>query len=179
MPSHVPAAEIPGCDVPRRPALKTNEPPPAGPVGAHRNRDDGWRSAADLEDLSAADRAGALERGLAVLHRDLLRVLDLDLLLVLDAVGLCHLSTPPHADRVTRARLSCPRIAWVLALSLGTRETGASAPSGLDLLAIDLREDHEALEPPSPPRRPPPGPCLLRRRTRRSDGLRTRRIRRR
>src|SRR6187200_385232 len=33
-------------------------------------------SAADPEDLVAADRAGALERRLAILHGDVLRVLD-------------------------------------------------------------------------------------------------------
>src|SRR4029077_213551 len=47
-------------------------------------------SAADLEHLGAALRAGALERRLAVLHRDVLRVLDFDFHLVLDAVGLSH-----------------------------------------------------------------------------------------
>src|SRR5262245_1278657 len=47
-------------------------------------------SAADLEDLPAALRACALERRLAVLHRDPLRVLDFDLHLVLHAVGFGH-----------------------------------------------------------------------------------------
>ena len=47
-------------------------------------------SAADAEDLAAADRAGALDRRLAVLHRDLLGVLDFNLLLVLDAICLGH-----------------------------------------------------------------------------------------
>ena len=42
---------------------------------------------------SAADRAGALDRRLAVLHRDLLGVLDFDLLLVLDAIGLGHVGS--------------------------------------------------------------------------------------
>src|SRR6478736_6683875 len=41
MPSHDPPAEVPGCDVPRGPVRNTNEPPPAGPVGAHRHRKDG------------------------------------------------------------------------------------------------------------------------------------------
>src|SRR4051794_27518705 len=68
------------------------EPPPS--AGAHdlivrRRRS----AAADPEDLAAADRAGALDRGLAVLHRDLLGVLDFDLLLVLDAIGLCHVGS--------------------------------------------------------------------------------------
>src|SRR3954447_1664513 len=77
--------ERPGLGVPRGPGPDTNEPPPAGPEGAHRHRIDGGRSAADLEDLPATDGAGALEGRLAVLHGDLLRVLDFDLLLVLDA----------------------------------------------------------------------------------------------
>src|SRR4051812_18645263 len=47
-------------------------------------------SAADLEDLAATLGAGALQGRLAVLHRDLLRVLDFDLHLVLDAVGFRH-----------------------------------------------------------------------------------------
>src|SRR5512138_2713953 len=54
----------------------------------------GRASAADLEDLAAALRAGALKSRLAVLHRDLLRVLDLDLHLVLDAVRLGHRIKP-------------------------------------------------------------------------------------
>ena len=47
-------------------------------------------SAADLEDLATADRASALKRGLAVLHRDLLGIHDFDLLLVLDAIRFGH-----------------------------------------------------------------------------------------
>jgi hypothetical protein len=41
---------------------------------------------ADLEDLRAAHGADALRCGPAILHRDLLRVLDLALLFALDAV---------------------------------------------------------------------------------------------
>src|SRR4029077_8901786 len=47
-------------------------------------------SAADLEDLAATLRARALQRRLAVLHRDPLRVHDFDLHLVLDAIGFSH-----------------------------------------------------------------------------------------
>src|SRR5438874_4522793 len=48
------------------------------------------RSGSDLEHLGAADRAGALGRRLAVLHRDLVIVLHRALGLALDAVGLCR-----------------------------------------------------------------------------------------
>src|SRR5450759_1312789 len=48
------------------------------------------RSGADPEDLAAAVRADALGRRLAILHGDLLGVLDHDLLLVLDAIALGH-----------------------------------------------------------------------------------------
>src|SRR3954470_8070276 len=50
----------------------------------------GVASAADLENLAAALRAGPLEGRLAVLHRDALGVLNLDLFLVLDAIGFGH-----------------------------------------------------------------------------------------
>ena len=45
---------------------------------------------ADLEDLRAADRAGALRGRAAVLHRDLLRVLDLARRFALDAITGRH-----------------------------------------------------------------------------------------
>src|SRR5438067_11610506 len=45
---------------------------------------------ADPEDLRAAVRARTLDRGTTVLHRHLLRVLDLHLLAFLDAVTLGH-----------------------------------------------------------------------------------------
>src|SRR5256885_4151374 len=45
---------------------------------------------ADLEDLGPAVRARALDRGAAILHGHLLRVLDLHLLAFLDAVTLWH-----------------------------------------------------------------------------------------
>src|SRR6476620_11778720 len=48
----------------------------------------------DLEDLGAAVGARALNRGATVLHRDLLRFLDLDLLAFLDAVALRHRGPP-------------------------------------------------------------------------------------
>src|ERR1035437_1884025 len=73
------------------------------------------RSAADSEDLAAAVGADALSRRLAVLHRDALGVLDLDLLLVLDAVSLGHCKKPPGDERgvprtlmVVPARASVP-----------------------------------------------------------------------
>src|SRR3954470_3397740 len=50
----------------------------------------GVASAADLENLAAALRAGPLEGRFAVLHRDPLGVLNLDLFLVLDAIGFGH-----------------------------------------------------------------------------------------
>src|SRR5690242_13587791 len=111
----------------------TNEPPPAGPEGA-RHQVVSRRSAADLEHLAAALGARPLERRLAVLHRDLLRILDLDLLLVLHAVGLCHLA-PPHADRVTRARLSGPRDRWVWRSTRRPERRAPARRSGLFLLA--------------------------------------------
>jgi hypothetical protein len=43
---------------------------------------------ADLENLGAAFRAGALNSGLAVLHRDFLRVFNLTLLFALDTITL-------------------------------------------------------------------------------------------
>src|SRR5690606_8434995 len=74
------------CSGPAR-ALQTNAP--AGSAGGGGSNGTGG-SAADLEYLATAQRAGALERRLAVLHRDPLGVLDLDLPLVLDAIGLRH-----------------------------------------------------------------------------------------
>src|SRR5688572_15025019 len=74
------------CSAPRS-ARKTKTP-----VGVRRGSsgiDEEWL-AADLEHLGAALGAGALERLLAVLHRDLLRIHDFDFHLVLDAVGLGH-----------------------------------------------------------------------------------------
>src|SRR5688500_491395 len=56
-------------------------------------------SAADLEDLATADRTGALQGRLAVLHGDALGVQDFDLLLVLDAIGLCHSGSSSGCDR--------------------------------------------------------------------------------
>src|SRR3954454_21914610 len=44
----------------------------------------------DLEDLCAAIGTRALNRSATVLHGHLLRILDLDLLLLLDAVTLSH-----------------------------------------------------------------------------------------
>src|SRR5207245_1031503 len=50
----------------------------------------GSGSAADLEDLAAALGARALQRGLAVLHRDSLGVHDFDFHLVLDTIRFSH-----------------------------------------------------------------------------------------
>ena len=44
----------------------------------------------DLEDLGSAVRANTLGRRPAVLHRDLLRLLDLDFFLLFDTVTLWH-----------------------------------------------------------------------------------------
>ena len=89
------SAELPGCVGPfgpERPETPMARPPPVG-GGPCRCVVVERRSAADPEDLAAADRAGALDRRLAVLHRDLLGVLDFDLLLVLDAIGLGHVGS--------------------------------------------------------------------------------------
>src|SRR5919201_5691249 len=48
----------------------------------------------DLEDLGSAVGARALNRRATVHHRDLLRVLDLDLLAFLDAIALRHRGPP-------------------------------------------------------------------------------------
>jgi len=48
----------------------------------------------DAEYLATATRAGALNGRLAILHRDFLGILDLDLLLVLDAITLGHVEPP-------------------------------------------------------------------------------------
>src|SRR5271157_2049270 len=65
-----------------------NDATPAGAGVA--NQVASVRSGADPEDLATAVRASSLCRRLAILHRDPLGVLDLDLLLVLDAVSLGH-----------------------------------------------------------------------------------------
>src|ERR1035437_7287741 len=80
------------------PAAQAQEPPRPPPRRGPWKSIDSRRSAADAEDLAAAVGANALSRGLAVLHRDLLGVLNNELLLVLDAVALCHCSKPPSDD---------------------------------------------------------------------------------
>ena len=95
--------------------VRTKAPGPSGPDEADVKRPppvggglvvrEGAGSAADSEDLAAAQRAGALERRLAVLHRDLLGVLDFDLLLVLDAIGFGH-GAPPHPLDASRDPMS-------------------------------------------------------------------------
>src|SRR5204863_503476 len=62
----------------------------SAPRGAARDCRRRLGELADLEDLRAAVRARALDRGTTVLHGHLLRVLDLDLLAFLDAVTLSH-----------------------------------------------------------------------------------------
>src|SRR5947199_4274835 len=81
-------AHTPRCDALIVRCRESERPPPSG--GGRTLDEFGSASAADLEDLVAALRAGALQRRLAVLHRDPLRVLDFDLHLVLDAVGFGH-----------------------------------------------------------------------------------------
>ena len=85
------------CRLPVRPEGRGS--PGRLPDGPPRQRDHGGLSElkgalrplslhlSDLEDLRAAVRARALDRRPPVLHRDLLRVLDLDLLAFLDAVA--------------------------------------------------------------------------------------------
>src|SRR5713226_6464710 len=58
-----------------------------------RRSEQDLRHCADLEDLRSADRAGALRRGPPVLHRDLLRVLDLARGLAFHAVASRHKRT--------------------------------------------------------------------------------------
>src|SRR4029079_19583046 len=58
-------------------------------------------AASDLEDRAPALRAGPLEGRLAVLHGDLLGVLDFDLHLVLHAVGFRHLGSSSGWTSVT------------------------------------------------------------------------------
>ena len=60
----------------------------------YANGEPGLGELPDLEDLGTAVRARALNRRAAVLHRDLLRILDLDLLAFLDAVALRHRGPP-------------------------------------------------------------------------------------
>src|SRR4051794_10752881 len=60
----------------------------------------------DLEDLGAAVRARALNSRATVLHRDLLRILDLDLLAFLDAVALRHRGPP--FEPIPRIKLEHP-----------------------------------------------------------------------
>src|SRR5690242_12526705 len=70
-------------------ALRCNKASAVG-GGLVSRQNESASAGADAEDLAATERAGALDRGLAVLHRDLLGVLDFDLLLVLDAISLGH-----------------------------------------------------------------------------------------
>src|SRR5688572_25078550 len=65
---------------------------------------EGQLELAHLENLGPAVRAGALNGVAAVLELDLLRVLDLDLLLFLHAVTLGHLVPPGGRLRVTLRR---------------------------------------------------------------------------
>src|SRR6476646_5465189 len=103
-----------------RPWKRTRHPRSSGSLVPSVDR--GWASAADPEHLSATLGTGALQRRLAVLHRDRLRVLDLDLLLVLDAIGFGH-RAPPHPaaaswdplSRIRRLFLVRPCVAKVRA----------------------------------------------------------------
>src|SRR5688572_30330834 len=63
-------------------------------------------SAADPEHARAALGTGPLRGGLAVLHGDLLGVLDLDLFLVLDAIRLSHISSFPGTTPGSLARFA-------------------------------------------------------------------------
>src|SRR5512141_2600647 len=105
-------------------------------------------SAADLVDLAATDRAGALEGRLAVLHRDVLGVLDFDLLLVLDAVSLCHISFSSLGKPRHESTPLGSASRWARWRSLrGPERRAPSRRPGHCLLAVDLREDPEALQP--------------------------------
>src|SRR5438067_8219444 len=69
--------------------------PGCGRTAGSRRRSARWDlvQLSDPEDLRAAVGARALNRRATVLHGHLLRVLDLDLLLLLDAVALGHGAT--------------------------------------------------------------------------------------
>src|SRR5215216_4460810 len=132
----------------KRSAQESNDPRRFRRGSLSRSRSRG-RSAADLEDLAAALRAGALECRLAVLHRDPLRVLDFDLLLVLDAIGFGHGEGSSSVQRgVAGTLVPHPH------LTFGSKATVASDPS--QLLASDdpSRPGSGALRAPSP-RTPP------------------------
>src|SRR4029078_8062294 len=106
-------------------------------------------AAADLQDLAAALRAGALERRLAILHGDPLRVLDFDLHLVLDAVSLGHGEGSSSVQRgVTGTLVPCPQI------TISSRETAASGPSRRLVSAGPSSRGSGAPRAPSP-RTPP------------------------
>lgn len=89
--------------------------------GLDRSRE--VRSAADAEHLRAADRAGALGGGLAVLHRDLLRVLHLALCLALDAIRLGHSGSLPF--------VTVDVVGPLARRSSVTSDTGSAQPSVL------------------------------------------------
>src|SRR4051812_42110889 len=119
-------------------ALRGTQNSPRRPGGGCSSDRDGGGSAADLEDLVAALRAGALKGRLPVLHGDLLRVLNLDLHLVLHAVGLGHRAPP----------LSCgagpvPTSAGLFALPEGRPP---AVDPGITLLLVERRQDPKALE---------------------------------
>src|SRR5438067_13070793 len=69
--------------------------PGCGRTAGSRRRSARWDlvQLSDPEDLRAAVGARALNRRATVLHGHLLRILDLDLLLLLDAVALRHGAT--------------------------------------------------------------------------------------
>src|SRR5947208_7334656 len=69
--------------------------PGCGRAAGSRRRSARWDlvQLSDPEDLRPAVRARALNRRATVLHGHLLRILDLDLLLFLDAVALGHGAT--------------------------------------------------------------------------------------
>src|SRR6266550_5445157 len=88
----------------------------------------------DLEDLGPAVRARALNSRATVLHRDLLRILDLDLLAFLDAIALRHRGPPFETiPRVTLEQQSDRRgshaqIKWRMPLSTASWWRRASSP---------------------------------------------------
>src|SRR3954449_3992749 len=109
---------------------------PMDSASALRRAARGWRwglELPDLEDLGPTVRARTLDRGAAVLHGHLLRVLDLHLLAFLDAVTLWH-HRPPLGVRCVavnarlRLRTDNARLITCQSAQVLRTATGESSP---------------------------------------------------